>query len=173
MPLTETLVRAVRAGETSAFTELVRRYQRAAVVTAHAVLNDFHLAQDTVQEAFVIAHGRLGELRNAASFGPWLLSIARRQALRVRRDRGTESPLPEHADCERAESHAWMEPYEEIVRLLVRLPEHERIVVVMRYVDGRSVKDIAEATARPVGTVTKQLSRAIGRLRGWLVEVQQ
>jgi len=42
----------------------------------------------------------------------------------------------------------------------------------MRYVYGRSVKEIADATGRPVGTVTKQLSRAIQRLRNWLAEVQ-
>jgi RNA polymerase sigma-70 factor (ECF subfamily) len=42
----------------------------------------------------------------------------------------------------------------------------------MRYVDGRSVKEIADSTGRPVGTITKQLSRAIERLRHWLVEVE-
>ena len=66
----------------------------------------------------------------------------------------------------------WMQPYKEIVQQIARLPEHERIVTVMRYVDGLSVKEIAEATGRPVGTVTKQLSRAIERLRNWLIEVR-
>jgi RNA polymerase sigma-70 factor, ECF subfamily len=39
----------------------------------------------------------------------------------------------------------------------------------MRYVDGRTVREIAEATGRPEGTITKQLSRAIERLRHWLL----
>jgi RNA polymerase sigma-70 factor (ECF subfamily) len=171
MPSTEELLRASQRGETSAFAELVRCYERAAVITAQAVLGDFHLAQDAAQEAFLIAHRRLGQLRHAAAFGPWLLRIARRRALRFRR-RPTERAVAGGVDRPAEENSDWMEPYREVVEQIARLPEHERIVVVMRYVDGRSMKEIAESTGRPVGTVTKQLSRAVERLREWLVEVQ-
>ena len=53
MPSTEELVKAAQAGEISAFAELVRRYERAVIITAHSVLGDFHLAQDAAQEAFL------------------------------------------------------------------------------------------------------------------------
>ena len=172
MPLTEELVKAARSGGAPDFADLVRRYERAAIITAYSVLSDFHLAQDAAQEAFVIAYQRLGQLRNAASFGPWLLRIARRQALRQRRRRKAERIAPGVVDRPAKETRDWMEPYEEVVQQIARLPEHERIVVVMRYVDGRSVQEIADLTGRPVGTVTKQLSRAIQRLRHWLVEVE-
>jgi RNA polymerase sigma-70 factor, ECF subfamily len=172
MPSTEELIRLARVGEASAFAELVRCYERAAVVTAHAVLKDFHLAQDAAQEAFVIAYQRLDQLRDAASFGPWLLQIARRQALRRRRASQSERIVSEAVDSRTAGNADWMAPHEDVVEQVARLPEHERIVVVMRYMDGRSVKEIADSTGRPVGTITKQLSRAIGRLRDWLVEVQ-
>jgi RNA polymerase sigma-70 factor (ECF subfamily) len=171
MPSTEELLRASQRGETSAFAELVRCYERAAVITAQAVLGDFHLAQDAAQDAFLIAHRRLGQLRHGAAFGPWLLRIARRRALRFRRRRG-ERTVAGGLDRPAPEDHDWMEPYQEVVEQIARLPEHERIVVVMRYVEGRSMKEIAQCTGRPVGTVTKQLSRAIERLREWLVEVQ-
>ena len=147
-------------------------YERAAIITAHSVLKDFHLAQDAAQEGFVIAYQRLGQLRNAASFGPWLLRIVRRQALRQRRGRKGERIAPGGVDRPAAETCDWIEPYEEVVQQIARLPEHERIVVVMRYVDGRSVQEIADFCGRPVGTVAKQLSRAIQRLRHWLVEVE-
>jgi RNA polymerase sigma-70 factor (ECF subfamily) len=172
MPSTEELVRETQRGETSAFAELVRCYQRAAIITAHAVLEDFHLAQDAAQDAFLIAHQRLGQLRNAASFGTWLLRIARHRAVRLGRRRNAERTVAGYVDRPIAETCDWMEPYKEVVQQIARLPEHERIVMVMRYVDGRSVKEIADATGRPVGTVTKQLSRAIQRLRNWLAEVQ-
>ena len=48
------------AGEAPAFADLVRSYERAAIITAHSALKDFHLAQDAAQEAFVIAYQRLG-----------------------------------------------------------------------------------------------------------------
>ena len=66
----------------------------------------------------------------------------------------------------------WIEAYREVVEQIARLPEHERLVAVMRYVDGRTMREIAEATGRPEGTITKQLSRAIERLRHWFIEVR-
>jgi RNA polymerase sigma-70 factor (ECF subfamily) len=92
--------------------------------------------------------------------------------LRLRRSRRVERIVAGSVDCGAAETTDWMAPYEEVVQYIARLPEHERIVVVMRYVNGRSVKDIADSTGRPVGTITKQLSRAIERLRDWLTQVQ-
>jgi len=139
-------------------------------------LGDFHLAQDVAQEAFVTAYQRLSQLRDAASFGPWVLRITRRRALRLlRRRRVGEMPGEESVDgrayIAAANRDDWMEPYAEVVQQLVRLPEHERLVTVMRYVDGQSVSQIADATGKPVGTITKQLSRAIERLRTWLNKV--
>ena len=54
---------------------------------------------------------------------------------------------------------------EELVEAVAGLPEHERQVVVLRYLHGYAVAEIAQALGRPVGTVTKQLSRAVQRLK--------
>ena len=165
-------MRAASTGETAAFAELVRRYERAAIITAHSQLGDFHLAQDAAQEAFVIAYQRLRQLRDAASFGPWLLKIVRHRALRIARSRRAERIGADGVEPATTPTADWIKPYEEVVQQLARLPEHERIVVVMRYVNGHSTKEIADLTGRPLGTVTKQLSRSIERLRRWLVKVQ-
>ncbi|MCA9171876.1 MAG: sigma-70 family RNA polymerase sigma factor, partial [Planctomycetales bacterium] len=53
----------------------------------------------------------------------------------------------------------------ELAEAINSLPDHERIVVVLRYLDGHSTQDIASILERPIGTVTKQLSRAIARLQ--------
>lgn len=172
MPSTEELVKTARAGEKTAFSELVRRYERMAIVTAYSVLGDFHSAQDAAQEAFVVAYQKLNRLRDAASFGPWLLKIVRRRAVRLKRGLKTGLIGADYVESAATKSPDWMEPYREVVQQIARLPEHERIVTVMRYVDGQGIKEIAESTGRPVGTITKQLSRAIGRLRNWLVEVR-
>jgi RNA polymerase sigma-70 factor (ECF subfamily) len=172
MPSTEELVKAAQAGRTAAFAELVRRYERAAIVTTYSVLGDFHTAQDAAQEAFVIAYQKLGGLRDPASFGPWLLRIARHRAVRFKRGRKAESAGKDCGELTATRSGDWMQQYTEVVQQIARLPEHERIVTVMRYVDGLSIKEIAEATDRSVGTITKQISRAVERLRNWLVEVR-
>ncbi len=67
----------------------------------------------------------------------------------------------------------WNEPFEDLVKSVGRLPEHEQEVVIFHYIDAYSVAEVAELTGRPVGTVTKQLSRAISRLREWLAEVHK
>ena len=59
---------------------------------------------------------------------------------------------------------------ETILKLVDRLPVSERQIVMMRYFDDLSMGEISEVTGRPVGTVTKQLSRARERLRNWLQE---
>jgi RNA polymerase sigma-70 factor, ECF subfamily len=172
MPSTEELVKGTRAGDVAAFAELVRRYERAAIVTAYAVLGDFHLSQDAAQEAFIVAYGRLQHLRNIASFGPWLLRITRRRALRIARHRNDEPVGTQNVDRVAQEGGEWIEPFRGVVQQIARLPEQERVVMVMRYLQSRPVKEIADCTGRSVGTVTKQLSRAIARLRVWSVEVK-
>jgi RNA polymerase sigma factor (sigma-70 family) len=52
-----------------------------------------------------------------------------------------------------------------LLAAVMRLPERERQLLMLRHFGGHSVADIAEMLGRPVGTVTKQLSRSYGRLR--------
>jgi RNA polymerase sigma-70 factor (ECF subfamily) len=160
----EALVRAVVAGDDRAYEALVGRYQRAAVATCLAVLRDRQLAEDAAQDAFVAAYRSLGSLRDRAAFGGWLLSIARNRAIRLARDRAKRSVV----ERERAPQAGRLDgdPWDEaLLGALGRLPDHERVVVVLRYFDGHDVAAVAAITGRPVGTVTKQLSRAHERLR--------
>lgn len=172
MRSTTELVIAAQSGDREAFAELVRRYERAVVSTAWSVLQDYHTAQDAAQDSFVIAFRQLGTLRNAQTFGPWLLTLTRREAVR----RSRQSPMTVSIDsiAEPAIARAvpaWTQEYEDLVRAIGRLPDHEKEVVVFHYFDGYSARKVAELTTRPVGTVTKQLSRAVGRLRRWLEKV--
>ena len=172
MPSTEELVNAAKAGETTAFAELVRRYEGTALATAWSLTGDFHAAQDVAQDAFVIAFKKLTQLRDARTFGPWLLSILGREARRTNRTqaRRREVSAPNELLINRDE---WWREFQEIVPMLQRLPEQERLVLSLRFIDGLSVREIAEATERPLGTVTKQLSRGINRLRGFVTEVKK
>ena len=95
MPSTADLVKAAQAGDTAAFAELVVRYEKVAVITAHAILQDFHTSQDAAQDAFVLAYKRLSQIRDASSFGPWLLQIVRRGCLRLQKTKTAELISPE------------------------------------------------------------------------------
>ena len=165
------IVRAVLRGDREAFAVLVARHERAVWATAWRVLRDDHAAADAGQEAFLQAFLRLGDLRRPERFGVWVLRIARRQAIRLARrkahdvgrslaETGTVAAMDRDGSTTRLPADA-----EELLRAVGRLPEHERLVVVLHYLDGRPVAEVAAALGRPVGTVTKQLSRAIERLR--------
>jgi RNA polymerase sigma-70 factor, ECF subfamily len=159
------LVRRVKQGNTDAYETLVLRYQRAATMIAMRVLRDHHRAEDVAQEAFVKAFERLDSLHDEAKFSLWLMQIVKRRALReVRREqRVAVSELAEDPTAEPARSV--LDGHEELTRLLAHLPIHEHLVVTLHHLDGRPVAEIAETTGRPVGTVTKQLSRAMRRLQ--------
>jgi len=165
MPSTEELVNAVRTGEKSAFAELARLYERAAIITAYQVLGDYHSAQDAAQEGFLIAYKQLNQLSAAAKFGPWLLKIVYRCALRMRRKLGARELVSDVAETEDRRSSEWMQRHQDVIAKLSRLPDHERVVIVLRYVDGHSPQVIADSLGKSVGTIKKQLSRGLQHLR--------
>jgi RNA polymerase sigma-70 factor (ECF subfamily) len=170
------IVRAVLAGDREAFASLVTRHERAAWATARCILRDDHAASDAAQEAFLQAYHRLSSLREPARFGFWLLRIVRREAVRLARQRSrhtTRSLAEVNRDPpdDMQPSARLSNDSEAVLAAVTRLPVHERLVLVLRYIDGLSVAEIASVLGRPVGTVTKQLSRAIARLKGNLREV--
>lgn len=159
------LIDLVRQGELDAFGKLVNRYQRLVRSVALRVLADRHLADDVTQETFLVAFETLDSLRNVGKFGAWLAGIARNQAARTVRTLSRSPALaPEMESC--ADRNGQLsEPSRRLLELVDRLPDHERVVIGLRYFEGHSVQEIARITGRPLGTVTKQLSRAHGRLR--------
>jgi RNA polymerase sigma-70 factor (ECF subfamily) len=173
MRTNEELIAAVLSGEQAAFAELLRRFERAAWTTAWKILRDYHAAQDATQNAFVEAYRRLGQLRSPDLFGVWLLRITGREALRLARQRRKVDSLASAGDFAASQAGDPLTPEASDLLLAIgRLPEHERLVIVLRYLDGLTVAEVARLTGRPVGTVTKQLSRAIERLRSMFREVK-
>jgi len=170
---TSQLVDRAKAGDGDAFVRLVERYQRVAITRAWSIVGDFHTAQDVAQEGFVHAFQKLESLKKSSSFGPWLLEIVRREA--IRKNRRTQRLVPiDFADCEArigVLEYDWQQQHAQVIEAIAKLPDHEQDVVVLHYLDGNSTKQVAEILDRPQGTVTKQLSRAIERLRNSLSEI--
>src|SRR5258707_1325951 len=92
----EQQVRRASGGDVKAFVDLTRQFQHFAFGAALALVNDFHQAEDVVQEAFVAAWSALPGLADPAAFPGWLRSIVRHQAFRVLRKRALRTvPLTE------------------------------------------------------------------------------
>ena len=167
------VVGRVRRGDVQAYGALVDRYERALLAAVLPVMRgDAHAARDVVQDVLVLCFVKLATLRDPDRFGGWLLAVGGREAVRAAKRRRRNEPL-EVADDEPAPGGVDGEAIfdDERQRLLdcvARLPAHERLAVSLRYFDGHGVHDIARIVGRPVGTITKQLSRAVERLRGQL-----
>lgn len=162
---TEDLIEAAKQGSVNAFTELVGRYERAAWIIAWRVLRDHHLASDATQNAFIEAYRSLSELRSASAFGVWLMRITHRQAIRISKQPFPTVPLSEHEIAVEGNPTNSDPKFDVLITAVGDLPDHERLVVVLRYFNGYSIDEVAKSTGRSVGTVTKQISRAIARLK--------
>ena len=69
------IVQRAQAGDTEAYSLLVRRFQDMAVGYSYSILGDFGLAEDAAQEAFISAHRLLPQLCEASAFPGWFRRI--------------------------------------------------------------------------------------------------
>ncbi|MDD3468782.1 MAG: sigma-70 family RNA polymerase sigma factor [Thermoguttaceae bacterium] len=167
------------AGNSAAFGELIRKYEGRLYQTALHITGDSSNALDAVQEAFICAYLKLSAFRAESSFYTWLYRIAVRAALDLRRRR-TEQLEPMGSDEEweliAPTSNPQMpllqkERDELVQRAISRLPTEQRVVLVMREMDGLCYETIAEMLELPVGTVRSRLHRARLQLRELLIPI--
>jgi RNA polymerase sigma factor (sigma-70 family) len=171
------LVERARSGETSAYEELVRRYQALAHRTAYLLTADAAEAEDAVQTGFVNAYRALHRFQPDAPFRPWLLTIVANEARNRRRAAGRRASLVLRLSEDRPRRDAApspeasvlaREPTEELLRAVNALREKDRIVIVLRYFLDLSETEMAEVLSCSRGTIKSRLSRALERLRAQL-----
>ena len=158
------LVERFRNGDTGAYVQLMHRYERLARVVAMRYLHNHHAVEEAVQQAFVLAFEKLPTLKESGSFQSWLAKIVQREAMATVRTQYRFAAIPISVEPIAKDPEPEGD-VRELAEAINSLPDHERIVVVLRYLDGHSTQDIASILERPIGTVTKQLSRAIARLQ--------
>lgn len=165
----EHLIGEVLAGRRDAYADLVRRYEGHVHAAAWTILRDHQAAEDATQESFVKAYCNLATLRTPRTFAPWLLTIVRRTATDLARNKNRLAlvrALPETQSVDSPED----EDAALVLSALAHIPDHEQQVLLLRYFDDLAVADIAARLDCAVGTITKRISRALTRLRDRLKE---
>lgn len=161
-----------RSHRHEAFEKLVEQYQDMAYINAFTRLGDAQLAQDVTQEAFISAYQKLNQLRQPKAFPGWLRRIVFTQCSRLRRgkqlhltsiDQAEELP---DIDLDPAIRFELDDLKANILDAINDLPEHERIVVNLFYLQGYSLREVAASLALPITTIKKRLQYARRRLRG-------
>ena len=155
-----------------AYASIVERHESRLRRVIAGILADTHLAEDVLQEVYLIAYRRLGSFRQESLFATWIGRIAAREALaactRWRKLWRQQAPLD---DNDQKGNAAVTPPPDEAIadrdealELLRPLPAKERAVFVL-HVEGWNYEEIARVVRRPVGTVGTWIHRARARMQ--------
>ena len=165
----EDLVRRTQSGDTMAFSLLVDRHHRMILAYLGSRLNSSHEAEDLAQEVFLTAFRKFDSFEPGRPVSAWLRGIALnhlRNHLRKFRPQylGGSEEL-EHLLVDRMERANPDFPLLDALRdCLERLDGPTRELLVKRYEEGRSVKEIAQELGRGYSAVNTQIHRVRGAL---------
>ena len=160
------LSRAI-AGESAAFTVLVRNHQRSVYSLALRMLSDRHKAQDLAQDVFLQLHRSLAAIESDAHLSFWLRKVTINRAIdRLRREPKYESvPLEENLNLV-IDAHDRDPLLQRRLRELVgRLLPAPRAVMLLRYQEDLDPMEIARILDMPPNTVKSHLKRSLATLR--------
>lgn len=152
-------VQAAADGDTSAFEQLYRCFAPGLVpVLWRLAAGDDARAEDWLQDAFVHAWGRLGEIREPQAFPGWIKRLAINVALADRRRAGFR--VVEDTREAAAPEPPWPGADLDLERAIARLPDRARQVLVLFHLCDLSHAEIADLMTIETGTSKAQLSRA-------------
>ena len=164
-------------GHEYAFEELVNRYDTRLLNFVYRTIGDLERGQDLVQETFVRVYRHAHRFDQTKKFSTWIYTIAGNLAKNELRNR-SRSPLilfqtikknweADHRPLEWEDSSFKPDDLyrKRHLKALVEeavneLPEHHRIVFVLRELEGKNYEDIAEIIGCRLGTVKSRLNRA-------------
>ena len=164
-------------GEQRAFGELVDRYDVRLVNFVCRTVGDRERAQDLVQETFVRVYRHLQRFDQSKKFSTWIYTIASNLAKNELRNR-SRNPLvffqtlkknwdADHRPLEWEDTQYKPDDLfrkrhlrAQVEQAVSQLPEHHRIVFVLREMEGKTYEEIADITGCNLGTVKSRLNRA-------------
>ncbi|MXV75685.1 sigma-70 family RNA polymerase sigma factor [Candidatus Poribacteria bacterium] len=171
-------IQRVLEGDDTAFSALVKKYQKPVHALVWRKIGDFHIAEDITQDTFLKAYQKLSTLKKPQRFASWLYVIAtnyckmwiRKKRLSTQSLEGINSTALEGATysgyviAENEQETA--EAQREVVKkLLAKLQESERTVITLHYLGGMTYKEISEFLGVSVGTIKTRVYRARRRLK--------
>ncbi len=160
------LIELVNEGDPDAFEVLYRRYRDWVYHLAWRFTGNQQDALDVLQETFTYLLGKFPGFELTASMTTFLYPVVKHLSLTLRSKNRrftsdeevlSELPAPASKETDRCRS--------ELAAFLTVLPDEQREVLLMRFVDDMTLQEIATALNIPIGTVKSRLHHALQRLR--------
>jgi RNA polymerase sigma-70 factor (ECF subfamily) len=173
------LVRRAQANDRDAYEELVKRHQQRVFAVASGILRRHEDVEDIAQQVFIKAYFSLKRFDGRAAFSTWLYRITLNECwdlLRKRKVRPLlyESDLSEEqsqriASAENSDGagpdiRQRLETRQRLEMLLAGLEERDRLMLILKEVEGFSIEEIAEVLDLNANTVKVRLFRARRRV---------
>ena len=174
------VVAAHLAGDPLAFGQLVSRYQRRLLNFVFRMIGDRERGEDLIQEVFIRVHRHLHRFDQSKKFSTWIYTIASNLAKNELRNRSRNPlvlfqtikknweadhrPLQFEDHRNRPDDLYRKRHLRDLVEWTVnQLPEHHKVVFVLRELEGKTYEEIADITQCNLGTVKSRLNRARNR----------
>ena len=173
-PSTPTLVNRAKLGDIQAFEAIVTRYYARCMRFAHGMLRDPADADDVVQETFVRLYRALPRYEERQRFDSWLFRILgnccrtanvlqqRRESIDARDESDAARRVPSTDRPDAAFDHEWGD---EVRRALAEVPEYNREIFLLHYVEGFSYEEIERITGVRQSALKMRVKRASDFLR--------
>ena len=140
------------------------KYQDSMYRLAMSTVKDRDAALDVVQEASLKALEHYKGLRSPDSIKSWLFRIVINEALKHRASVRRGSPGKEELPEDSYHEPAYDREGEEVYAAVMRLPEQLRLVILLRYYEDLSLREISEVTGININTVKSRLYAAHKKL---------
>jgi RNA polymerase sigma-70 factor (ECF subfamily) len=173
------LVRLAQAGDKEAFEELVRRHQHRVFAVAGGILRRREDVEDIAQQVFVKAYFSLKRFDQRAAFSTWLYKITVNECWDLLRKKKVR-PLLYESDLSEEQAQQFsaserlasgtqdisekLEAQQQVERLLQGLDQRDRMMLILKEVEGFAIEEIAEILDLNANTVKVRLFRARRRI---------
>ena len=172
------LIQRILSGDEAAFDVLVQRHQKSVHALAWRKIGDFHDAEEITQDTFLQVYKKLPTLKDPYKFAGWLYVITNRLCFDRMRQKNLTIQSLEDTPVEEVEKSSYTHYVSEqqhtevterrraiVKKLLEKLPESERTVMILHYLGEMTVKEISKFLGVSVNAIHNRLYRARKRLQ--------
>jgi RNA polymerase sigma-70 factor, ECF subfamily len=155
------LIDAINKGDEAAFETFYYRYRDWVFRLAERLTGNHHDAADVLQETFIYLLKKSPDFKLTSSMTTLLYPVVRHLCFNIVTKEKLRKTMADSSIVHRPSSIG----YEELQAVLANIPQDQREVLLMRFVDDMTIPEIAEALNEPASTVKSRLYRALELVR--------